>query len=230
MSRRDDRAVDDLKEAKDRSKRRTEHAKLNTKRIFDLVATSIVSVALFPLLLVIAVLVRLFLGSPVLFRQMRPGLHGRPFPLVKFRSMTDAKDAAGRLLPDADRLTRFGKFLRSSSLDELPELWNVIRGDMSLVGPRPLLTEYLSLYSARQARRHEMKPGLTGWAQVNGRNALTWEDRLELDVWYVEKRSLSLDLKIIWMTLGIVLNRKGISHEGSATMERFRGSVQPGDG
>jgi sugar transferase EpsL len=230
MSRRDDRAVDDFKEAKDRSKRRTEHAKLNTKRIFDLVATSIVSVALFPLLLVIAVLARLFLGSPVLFRQERPGMHGRPFRLVKFRSMTDAKNAAGRLLPDADRLTRFGKFLRSTSLDELPELWNVITGDMSLVGPRPLLMEYLPLYSDRQARRHEVKPGLTGWAQVNGRNALSWEDRFELDAWYVENHSLLLDMKIIWMTLGIVLKRKGIRHEGSATMERFRGSERPGDG
>jgi lipopolysaccharide/colanic/teichoic acid biosynthesis glycosyltransferase len=157
-------------------------------------------------------------------------MYGHPFQLVKFRTMTDEKDAAGHLLPDTDRLTRFGKFLRSTSMDELPELWNVIRGDMSLVGPRPLLTEYLPLYSARQARRHEVKPGLTGWAQVNGRNALTWEDRLEMDVWYVENRSLLRDLKIIWMTLGIVLNRKGISHEGSATMERFRGSMQPGDG
>jgi len=203
---------------------------MTAKRIFDLVAGGAALLALSPVLLVVAALVRLFLGTPVLFRQKRPGMHGRPFPLVKFRTMTAAKDAAGHLLPDVDRLTRFGKFLRSSSLDELPELWNVIRGDMSLVGPRPLLTEYLPLYSARQARRHEVKPGLTGWAQVNGRNALTWEDRFELDVWYVENRTLSLDLKIIWMTLGIVLNRKGISHEGSATMERFRGSVQPGDG
>jgi lipopolysaccharide/colanic/teichoic acid biosynthesis glycosyltransferase len=208
----------------------SKHKKMKLKRIFDLVAGGASLLALSPALLVIAALVRLFLGAPVLFRQKRPGMHGRPFPLVKFRTMTDAKDAAGHLLPDVDRLTRFGKFLRSSSLDELPELWNVIRGDMSLVGPRPLLTEYLPLYSARQERRHELKPGLTGWAQVNGRNALTWEDRFELDVWYVENRTLSLDLKIIWMTLGIVLNRKGISHEGSATMERFRGSVQPGDG
>jgi lipopolysaccharide/colanic/teichoic acid biosynthesis glycosyltransferase len=201
---------------------------MKLKRIFDLVAGSAALLALSPVLLAISALVRLFLGRPVLFRQIRPGMYGHPFQLVKFRTMTDAKDAAGRLLPDTDRLTRFGKFLRSTSVDELPELWNVIRGDMSLVGPRPLLTEYLPLYSARQARRHEVKPGLTGWAQVNGRNALTWEDRLEMDVWYVENRSLSLDLKIIWMTLGIVLNRKGISHEGSATMERFKGSSKAG--
>jgi len=201
---------------------------MKLKRIFDLVASGVALLALSPILLVIAALVRLFLGAPVLFRQERPGLYGRPFQLVKFRTMTDARDAEGQLLPDADRLTRFGKFLRSTSMDELPELWNVIRGDMSLVGPRPLLTEYLPLYGARQARRHEVKPGLTGWAQVNGRNALTWEDRLEMDVWYVENRSLSLDLKIIWMTLGIVLNRKGISHEGSATMERFKGSSKAG--
>jgi lipopolysaccharide/colanic/teichoic acid biosynthesis glycosyltransferase len=200
------------------------------KRIFDLVASGAALLALSPVLLVIAALVRLFLGAPVLFRQERPGMHGRPFQLVKFRTMTEAKDAAGHLLPDTARLTRFGKFLRSTSMDELPELWNVIKGDMSLVGPRPLLTEYLSLYNARQARRHEIKPGLTGWAQVNGRNALSWEDRFELDVWYVENHSLLLDLKIIWMTLGIVLKRRGIRHEGSATMERFRGSAQPGDG
>ena len=143
--------------------------------------------------------------------------------------MTDVRDKQGHLLPDAERLTPFGRFLRSSSMDELPELWNVLKGDMSLVGPRPLLMEYLPLYSARQARRHDVKPGLTGWAQVNGQNALTWEDRLEMDVWYVQNRTLCLDLKIIWMTLWIVLNRKGISHEGSATMERFRGSMQPGD-
>jgi len=198
------------------------------KRIFDVVVSSAALIALFPFLLVIVVLVRLFLGSPVLFRQERPGMKGRPFQLVKFRTMTDEKDSGGGLLPDADRLTRFGKFLRSTSLDELPELWNVLTGDMSLVGPRPLLMEYLPLYNARQARRHEVKPGLTGWAQVNGRNALTWEDRFERDVWYVENRSLLLDLKIIWMTLGIVLHRKGISHQDSATMERFKGNTQAG--
>ena len=203
---------------------------MNSKRIFDLVAGVVALIALFLVLLVIAALVRLFLGSPVLFRQLRPGLQGQPFPLIKFRTMTAGKDAEGQLLPDADRLIRFGKLLRSTSLDELPEFWNVVKGDMSLVGPRPLLMEYLPLYSDRQARRHEVKPGLTGWAQVNGRNALSWEDRFELDVWYVENQSLLLDLKILWMTLGIVVKRKGIRQEGSATMERFRGSVQRGGG
>jgi lipopolysaccharide/colanic/teichoic acid biosynthesis glycosyltransferase len=203
---------------------------VNSKRIFDLVAGVVALIALFLVLLVIAALVRLFLGSPVLFRQLRPGLQGQPFPLIKFRTMTAGKDAEGQLLPDADRLIRFGKLLRSTSLDELPEFWNVVKGDMSLVGPRPLLMEYLPLYSDRQARRHEVKPGLTGWAQVNGRNALSWEDRFELDVWYVENQSLLLDLKILWMTLGIVVKRKGIRQEGSATMERFRGSVQRGGG
>jgi len=200
----------------------------NAKRIFDIVASGAALIALLPLLLAVAVLVRLLLGSPVLFRQERPGLHGQTFQLVKFRTMTDAADAGGRPLPDADRLTRFGRFLRSTSLDELPELWNVLTGDMSLVGPRPLLTEYLPLFSARQARRHEVKPGLTGWAQVNGRNALTWEDRLEMDVWYVENRSWLLDLKIIWKTIRIVLLREGINQQGSATMERFRGNTETG--
>jgi len=203
---------------------------VDSKRIFDLIAGGVALTALFPVLLLIAALVRLFLGSPVLFRQLRPGLHGQPFPLIKFRTMTAGKDAVGQLLPDADRLIRFGKLLRSTSLDELPEFWNVVKGDMSLVGPRPLLMEYLPLYSVRQAQRHEVKPGLTGWAQVNGRNALSWEDRFELDVWYVENQSPLLDLKILWMTLGIVVKRKGIRQEGSATMERFRGSVQRGGG
>mgnify|MGYP003799965917 FL=1 len=184
--------------------------------------------ALVPLMLCLALAVRFRLGSPVLFRQERPGLHGRPFMLVKFRTMTGAADTDGRPLPDADRLTRFGRFLRSTSLDELPELWNVLKGDMSLVGPRPLLMEYLPLYSPRQSRRHEVKPGLTGWAQVNGRNALTWEDRLEMDVWYVENRSWLLDLKIIWKTIGIVLHREGISQQGSATMEKFQGKMKAG--
>ena len=203
---------------------------MDSKRIFDLIAGGVALTALFPVLLLIAALVRLFLGSPVLFRQLRPGLHGQPFPLIKFRTMTAGKDAVGQLLPDADRLIRFGKLLRSTSLDELPEFWNVVKGDMSLVGPRPLLMEYLPLYSVRQAQRHEVKPGLTGWAQVNGRNALSWEDRFELDVWYVENQSPLLDLKILWMTLGIVVKRTGIRQEGSATMERFRGSVQRGGG
>jgi len=198
------------------------------KRLTDLVLGIPSLMALVPLMLCLALAVRFRLGSPVLFRQERPGLHGRPFMLVKFRTMTDAADAGGLPLPDADRLTRFGKFLRSTSLDELPELWNVLKGDMSLVGPRPLLMEYLPLYSPRQSRRHEVKPGLTGWAQVNGRNTLTWEDRLEMDVWYVENRSWLLDLKIIWKTIGIVLHREGISRQGSATMEKFQGKMKAG--
>lgn len=198
------------------------------KRLTDLVLGIPSLMALVPLMLCLALAVRFRLGSPVLFRQERPGLHGRPFMLVKFRTMTGAADTDGRPLPDADRLTRFGRFLRSTSLDELPELWNVLKGDMSLVGPRPLLMEYLPLYSPRQSRRHEVKPGLTGWAQVNGRNALTWEDRLEMDVWYVENRSWLLDLKIIWKTIGIVLHREGISRQGSATMEKFQGKMKAG--
>ena len=198
------------------------------KRLTDLVLGIPSLMALVPLMLCLALAVRFRLGSPVLFRQERPGLHGRPFMLVKFRTMTGAADTDGRPLPDADRLTRFGRFLRSTSLDELPELWNVLKGDMSLVGPRPLLMEYLPLYSPRQSRRHEVKPGLTGWAQVNGRNALTWEDRLEMDVWYVENRSWLLDLKIIWKTIGIVLHRESISKQGSATMEKFQGNMKAG--
>jgi len=199
------------------------------KRAFDLIVTISALIVLSPILVMLFVSVAIMLGFPVFFRQERPGWHGQPFWMLKFRTMTEVRDKQGRLLPDAERLTSFGKFFRSSSLDELPELWNVLKGDMSLVGPRPLLMEYLPLYSTRQARRHEVKPGLTGWAQVNGRNTLTWEERLEMDIWYVENQTMCLDLKIIWMTLWIVLNRKGISHEGSATMERFRGSMQPGD-
>jgi lipopolysaccharide/colanic/teichoic acid biosynthesis glycosyltransferase len=180
-------------------------------------------VLLSPLLLVTALLVRIQLGSPVLFSQVRPGLHGQPFRMIKFRSMTDARDASGALLPDAQRLPPFGRFLRASSLDELPELWNVLKGDMSLVGPRPLLMEYLPLYTAEQARRHDVRPGITGWAQVNGRNAISWDDKFRLDVWYVDHHSLSLDLKIVWMTVRAVFGAKGISHQGEATMPRFRG-------
>jgi len=167
--------------------------------------------------------VRRELGSPVFFCQMRPGLHGRPFRMIKFRTMTDARGSDGRLLPDADRLTAFGRFLRASSLDELPELWNVLKGDMSLVGPRPLLVEYLPLYSRVQARRHDVRPGITGWAQVNGRNALSWDRKLELDVWYVDNRSLWLDFRILWLTLRKVLARDGINAPGEATMPRFTG-------
>jgi lipopolysaccharide/colanic/teichoic acid biosynthesis glycosyltransferase len=168
--------------------------------------------------------VRRKLGSPVFFRQTRPGLHGRPFEMVKFRTMTDARGDDGNLLSDAERLTAFGRFLRASSLDELPELWNVLKGDMSLVGPRPLLMEYLPLYSPEQARRHEVRPGITGWAQVNGRNALSWDDKFKLDVWYVDHRSLWLDVKILWLTVKKVLVREGISAAGEATMSKFTGS------
>jgi lipopolysaccharide/colanic/teichoic acid biosynthesis glycosyltransferase len=194
------------------------------KRTLDLLLSLLVLVCLAPFLLCLAVLVRIRLGSPVLFRQMRPGLGGRPFRLVKFRTMLDSTDSQGQLLADAARLTPFGRFLRSSSLDELPELWNVVRGDMSLVGPRPLLMQYLDRYTPEQARRHEARPGITGWAQVNGRNALSWEQKFALDVWYVDHRSLLLDLRILWLTGIKVVRREGISAPGEATMQEFRGS------
>lgn len=176
-----------------------------------------------PVLVVIYVLVKRDLGSPVLFRQVRPGRRGKPFEMVKFRTMRDANGADGRPLPDAERLTKFSRFLRSSSLDELPELWNVLKGDMSLVGPRPLLMEYLPLYTPEQARRHCVRPGVTGWAQINGRNAISWEQKFALDVWYVENRTLWLDLKIIWLTLRKVVKSEGISAAGEATMSKFKG-------
>jgi lipopolysaccharide/colanic/teichoic acid biosynthesis glycosyltransferase len=194
------------------------------KRLFDLLLSFGLLLALALPLLLLWGLVRRKLGSPVLFRQVRPGLHGRPFMMVKFRTMTDERGADGELLPDAQRLTTFGRFLRAASLDELPELWNVLRGEMSLVGPRPLLMEYLPLYSPEQARRHEVRPGITGWAQVNGRNALSWEERFKLDVWYVDHRSLWLDLRILWLTVRKVIVREGISAQGEATMPRFTGN------
>lgn len=194
------------------------------KRLFDLLAAALGLLLLAPLLLALAWLVRRRIGAPVLFRQLRPGLHGRPFALLKFRSMREALDERGRPLPDAERLTPFGRILRATSLDELPELWNVLRGDMSLVGPRPLLIEYLPLYTPEQARRHAVRPGITGWAQVNGRNALSWEEKFRLDVWYVDHRSLRLDLHILLLTLKRVLAREGINAEGEATMARFTGS------
>ncbi len=194
------------------------------KRLSDLVLALMAAILLAPVLAVVAVLVRTRLGSPVLFRQVRPGLHGQPFEMVKFRTMTDARGADGALLPDAVRLTPFGQFLRRASLDELPELWNVLRGEMSLVGPRPLLLQYLPLYSPTQARRHDVRPGVTGWAQVNGRNALSWEEKFAADVWYVDNRSLWLDLKILALTVLAVLGRKGISAAGEATMPPFTGS------
>jgi len=196
-----------------------------TKRVFDLCIT-IASLAALSLPLVLAgVAVWLTMGPPILFRQQRPGLHGTPFTLLKFRTMTDARDPDGNLLPDAERLAPLGRFLRSTSLDELPELINVLRGEMSLVGPRPLLMEYLDRYTPEQMRRHEVKPGITGWAQVNGRNALTWEDKFALDLWYVEHQSLALDLKILAMTVWKVLKREGISQPGEATASEFMGSA-----
>jgi sugar transferase EpsL len=194
------------------------------KRLFDLVGATLGLIVLAPLLLALALLVRLRLGSPVLFRQVRPGYRGRPFTLYKFRTMNDRRGPDGNLLPDAERLTRFGRFLRASSLDELPELFNVLRGEMSLVGPRPLLMQYLERYSPEQMRRHEVLPGITGWAQVNGRNALTWQEKFRLDVWYVDHWSFWLDLKILLLTLWKALKREGISQPGHATAEEFMGN------
>lgn len=190
----------------------------------DILIASLVLLLLAVPLLLVYWQVRKHLGRPVLFKQARPGLHGQPFEMVKFRTMTQTKARDGELLPDAQRLTALGRFLRSSSLDELPELWNVLKGDMSLVGPRPLLIAYLPLYSPEQGRRHQVKPGITGWAQVNGRNALSWEEKFRLDVWYVDHRSLGLDFKILWLTVRKVLLRDGISAQGDATMPAFRGS------
>lgn len=197
------------------------------KRQFDFTLAILGLLMLSPIFLALVLLIRLKLGAPVFFTQVRPGLRGAPFRMVKFRTMTDVRDIAGNLLPDGERLTKFGKFLRASSLDELPELWNVFKGDMSLVGPRPLLMEYLPLYSEEQSRRHEVGPGITGWAQVNGRNAISWEEKFKLDVWYVDNRSLWLDVKILWLTVWHVVRRSGISQEGHVTMEKFRGGTQP---
>lgn len=193
------------------------------KRLLDIVAAATALLLLSPLFLVLFVLVRLKLGSPVLFRQQRPGLNGQLFGMVKFRSMTNAVDEGGLPLSDAERLTPFGRLLRASSLDELPELWNVLIGDMSLVGPRPLLPEYLNLYTPEQARRHLVRPGITGWAQINGRNAISWEEKFAFDVWYVEHQSLWLDIKILMLTVFKVFKRQGISSEGVATTEKFTG-------
>lgn len=193
------------------------------KRLFDTTLAAVALMLLAVPLCVLAMVVRQKLGAPVLFRQMRPGLHGRPFEMLKFRTMTDARDEQGVPLPDAMRLTPLGRWLRATSLDELPELWNVLKGDMSLVGPRPLLMEYLPLYSAEQARRHEARPGITGWAQVNGRNAVSWEDKFRMDVWYVDHRSIWLDIKILWLTVRKVLAREGISAANEATMSKFTG-------
>lgn len=194
------------------------------KRTVDVVGAIIGLLVFSPVLLITALLVRRQLGAPIFFRQVRPGLDGAPFRLVKFRTMRDASDATGEPLPDVKRVTNLGRFLRSTSLDELPELWNVLRGDMSLVGPRPLLMEYLPLYSPEQARRHEVRPGVTGWAQVNGRNAISWDEKFALDVWYVDNRNLWLDLKIILLTIRKVVKREGISSPGEATMSKFTGN------
>ena len=196
------------------------------KRFLDMILSFLAIVVLSPVLLILAILVRVRLGSPVLFRQDRPGLHGKIFPMYKFRSMTDARDAQGELLPDEKRLTDFGRRLRASSLDELPELFSILKGDMSIVGPRPLLVQYLPLYNERQSHRHDVRPGLTGWAQVNGRNTLTWAEKFEYDVVYTEQYSFRMDVKIIFMTVRNVLRREGISPEGAETMDFFRGEEQ----
>src|SRR5450759_746427 len=196
------------------------------KRLLDLALTIAAVPVVAPLMVAVAGLVRIRLGSPVLFIQRRPGLHDGPFDLLKFRTLSEARNAEGQMLPDGDRLTAVGRMIRSASLDELPSLWNVLRGDMSLVGPRPLLMEYLPLYSPEQARRHEVLPGITGWAQVNGRNALSWEEKFRLDVEYVDRCSLAMDLRILAMTAAAVATARGVSAEGSATMPRFTGSAR----
>ncbi|GAB4118727.1 MAG: sugar transferase [Roseiflexaceae bacterium] len=197
------------------------------KRIFDLAISVPLLILLAPVMLAIAVLVRIKLGGPVIFRQTRPGLHGQPFEMIKFRTMTDGRDAQGNLLPDEQRMHPFGEWLRSTSLDELPELWLVVTGKLSLVGPRPLLMRYLPRYTARQMRRHEVLPGITGWAQINGRNAISWEQKFEYDVWYVEHVSLWNDIKILWMTFFKITAREGISAEGHATAPEFWGTQAP---
>ncbi len=194
------------------------------KRFIDIIASAIALLLLSPVIAIVAWKISKKLGSPVLFRQIRPGLNGKPFTMIKFRTMRDAVDKNGNPLPDSERMTPFGNFLRSTSLDELPELWNVFKGDMSLVGPRPLLMEYLPLYNKEQARRHEVRPGVTGWAQINGRNAISWEEKFKLDVWYVDNHSFWLDLKILFLTVKKVFIRDGISAAGEATMSKFTGS------
>jgi sugar transferase EpsL len=200
------------------------------KRLIDICVALALLLTLTPLLLLVAMLIVIMLGRPVLFQQQRPGLGGKPFNMLKFRSMTDARDESGTLLPDAERLSGFGKILRASSMDELPELWNVLRGDMSLVGPRPLLMKYLPLYSSEQARRHQVRPGITGWAQVNGRNSVEWEDKFSMDVWYVENRSFWLDCRILWLTIATVFRSKESSYASHETMPEFKGNLDSRDG
>jgi lipopolysaccharide/colanic/teichoic acid biosynthesis glycosyltransferase len=196
------------------------------KRLFDIISSAAGLIVISPLLVVLAVLVRLKLGFPILFRQQRPGLGGKAFVIYKFRTMTDQRDASGNLLPDEQRLPAFGRFLRSTSFDELPELLNVLKGDMSIVGPRPLMMKYLSRYATEQVRRHEVKPGITGWAQINGRNAISWEDKFKLDVWYVDNWTLWLDVKIILKSIWMVVTKQGITQQGRATMDEFMGTQQ----
>lgn len=195
------------------------------KRLFDICIVLLSAPLILFVGLLVTILVKKKLGSPVLFRQLRPGINGKEFEMIKFRTMTNEVDQLGVLLPDSVRLTKFGKFLRSTSLDELPGLWSVLKGDMSLVGPRPLLVEYLDLYSENQARRHQVKPGITGWAQVNGRNAISWDEKFDLDVWYVDNQSIWLDIKILWMTIKKVFMRDGINKDGHSTTEKFKGSI-----
>lgn len=196
------------------------------KRFFDIVVSVLLLITFGVPVFLLSCLIGIKIGFPILFRQTRPGLKGKPFEMVKFRTMTDKRSVDGNLLPDAERLMPFGSFLRSSSLDELPELWNVLKGEMSLVGPRPLLVEYLPLYSVEQARRHEVRPGITGWAQINGRNALSWDEKFKLDVWYVDNRSIFLDFKILWFTIKKVIVREGITAAGDVTMPRFTGKAE----
>ncbi len=195
-----------------------------TKRLFDFSTSLVALLLLLPVLVILSLLVRMNIGTLIFFTQTRPGQHGKPFTIIKFRTMTDARDDDGVLLPDAHRLTRFGRFLRTTSLDELPELWNVVKGEMSLVGPRPLLMEYLPLYSPQQARRQDVRPGITGWAQVNGRNAISWNEKFKLDTWYVNNQSFLLDMKILFLTVKRVFQRHGISADGEVTMPRFKGN------
>jgi sugar transferase EpsL len=193
------------------------------KRVFDFLVALLAILLLWPVILIISVLVRYYLGDPILFRQQRPGLHGKPFNIYKFRTMLLGYDSQGELLADSERMTKFGTLLRKYSLDELPQLLNVLKGDLSLIGPRPLLMEYLPLYTAEQARRHGVRPGISGWAQVNGRNAVSWEDKFKYDVWYVEHQSFLLDIKILWMTVIKVISSDGVSQKGNVTMEKFQG-------
>ncbi len=195
------------------------------KRIFDIVGSSLGLLMLMPIIFVVAFFIAIKLGRPVFFFQLRPGLMGKPFKMIKFRTMLDAVDKSGNPLPDSERMTRFGSLLRALSLDELPELWNVLKGDMSLVGPRPLLMEYLPLYSDEQKRRHDVLPGITGWAQVNGRNAISWDEKFKLDIWFVDNQSFWLDIKILFLTVKKILVRDGVSADGHVTIERFRGNL-----